>query len=187
MEILSIDIDILFKDCFKYQNFIDTDLTAKQSWQVIEWKTGTQDYEIDMNCLNFIKNVIREKCKQSKFYVIEEHDEIIDIIKNTGKKYNIVTNFDYHHDISYLNDDSQLNIENWVKHGKNEDLIGGYLWVHQDSSEMCVSPPFNFLHSSWKELHLDNIKDFDIVVICVSPYFTPFKHWNIVKELIDCQ
>lgn len=98
MEILSIDIDVFLPDCFKYQNYIDDDLTAEQSWQVIEWKTGTQNYRLDERCLNFVKKILRDKCKNAKIKLITEHDEIIDIIRNTGEKFNFVVNIDNHHD-----------------------------------------------------------------------------------------
>lgn len=85
--------------------------------------------------------------------------------------------------ISYNNDDEKLNIENWVKHGKSENLIGGYLWLHQDSSEQCFNSPFHFLHSSYKDFKIENLNDFDLVVLCVSPYFTPPKYWELTNYL----
>lgn len=174
---------MFFRDCFKYQNHIDTDLTAEQSWKVIEWKTGTQDYPIDNECLEFVKKIIRDKCKNAQIKLITEHDEILKIIKETGHKHNFVVNIDNHHDVTYFNDDEKLDIENWVKHGRNEDLIGGYIWLHQDSSETCLNSPFHFLHSSWKDFKIENLKDFDLVVLCLSPYFTPPKYWELINFL----
>ena len=91
------DIDVFFKECFKYQKYIDDELTPLQSWKVIEWKTGTQDYDVDNDCLEFVKDILKHKCKNSEHFLIKEHDEIIDIIKNYGKN-NFVTNIDFHHD-----------------------------------------------------------------------------------------
>lgn len=176
------DIDICFKDCHKYQKYIDDELTPEQSWQVIEWKTGTQDYKPDIKTIEFIKKVLKQKCKNAESYLIQEHDEIIGIIETLGN-YHHVTNFDYHHDITYGNDDTELTIENWVKWGRDKDLISNYLWVCQDSSEVCYYSPFNFKRTSWKDLSIDNLPEYDIVVFCISHQFTPPKYWNIAQQL----
>lgn len=182
MNILSIDIDVFFRDCHKYQKHIDDELKPRQSWKVIEWKTGTQEYKPDNKCIEFVKDVLRKKCSKSTSYLINEHDEIINIIKECGEN-NFVTNFDFHHDITYGNDDSDLNIENWVKIGRNLDVIGKYLWVCQDTSEVCYFSPFNFTRSSWKDLSIDNLPEYDVVVFCISHHFTPPKYWGIAQML----
>lgn len=182
MNCLSIDLDIFFKDCNKYQQFLDTDLTGLQSWQVIEWKTGTQDYPLDMTCLEFVRRLLKEKCKHAESYIIDEHDEIIDILK-MYPKYSFMTNIDFHSDISYGNNDIELNIENWVKFARNEDLINQYLWICQDSSEVSPFSPFNYTRSSWKDVCIDSLPDYDVVVFCISHHFTPPKYWGIAQEL----
>lgn len=176
------DIDVFFKDCFKYQKYIDDELTPLQSWKVIEWKTGTQDYSVDDDCLEFVKDILKSKCKKSEHFLIKEHDEIIDIIKNYGKN-NFVTNIDFHCDVTYGNDDSNLNIENWVKHGRINNYIGQYLWICQDGSEDNHLSPFKYTKTSWKDLIIDNLPEYDLVVFCISHQFTPPKHWGLANYL----
>lgn len=182
MNVLSIDIDAFFKECFQYQRYIDDELTPLQSWKVIEWKTGTQDYEVDKECFNFVKEVLKNKCKTAEHFLIQEHDEIINIIKNYGKN-NFVTNIDYHCDITYGNDDAELNIENWVKHGRVNNYIGKYLWICQDGSEDNTLATFNYSKSSWKDVVVDNLPEYDLVVFCISHQFTPPKHWRLAQDL----
>ncbi len=182
MNILTCDIDVLFKDCNKYQSYIDFDLKPIQSWQVVEWKTGRQDYEVDQRCLAFIKMLLERKCKKAASYIIDEHDEIIDILCEYGENH-FVTNIDFHSDISYGNDDTELNIENWVKHGRNADLIRDYLWICQDSSEVSPYSPFNYKRSSYKDMDIDALPEFDVVVFCISHQFTPPTHWGLAQKL----
>ena len=182
MNILSIDIDILFRDCLQYQQFIDDELTPSQSWKVIEWKTGTQNYKLDIDCLNFIKSVLKNNCKKAEHYLIQEHDEIIDILKLYDKN-NFVTNMDFHHDITYGNGDEELNIENWVQFGRKEDLIKQYLWICQDNSEVCQMSPFNYTRSSWKDINVNTLPKYDVVIFCVSHQFTPPAYWDYAQKL----
>lgn len=182
MNILSIDLDILMRDCNKYQKFLDLELTGLQSWKVVEWKSGTQDYPLDENCLEFIKTILREKCKHAESYIIDEHDEIIDILKMYPNN-SFMTNLDFHSDISYGNDDTELTIENWVKYARNEDLIDQYLWICQDSSEISPYATFNYARSSWKDIDIKNLPDYDVVIFCISHHFTPPKYWNMAQVL----
>lgn len=182
LNILSLDIDIFFRDCHKYQRYIDMELTGAQSWQVIEWKTKTKDYPIDFECLSFVKKILKDKCKDAETYLINEHDEIINILKQYGK-YNHVTNIDYHSDISYGNDDTKPNIENWVKFGRNMDLIQDYFWICQDSSEVSPYSTFRYTRSSWKDIRVEDLPKYDVVVFCISHHFTPPNHWVIAQYL----
>ena len=176
------DTDIFFRDCYRYQKFIDDELTPIQSWKVIEWKTGTQDYLLDSDCMKFVKTILRKKCKNSESFLIKEHDEIIDIIKDYGKN-NFITNIDFHHDITYGNDDSDLNIENWVQFAREKDYIKNYLWICQDNSEICRLSPFNYTRSTWKDISIDNLPEYDLVVFCISHQFTPPKYWGVAQQL----
>lgn len=182
MNILSIDIDFLSKDCLKYQNYIDDELTPEQSWKVIEWKTGTQDYDIDYESLNFLKELLRKKCKGAEHYLIGEHDEILKILKLYGKN-NSITNIDFHSDITYGNGDVELNIENWVQFARKYSYIKDYLWICRDDSEVNTLSPFNYMRSSWKDINIDSLSNYDVVIFCISHQFTPIKHWGKAQYL----
>ena len=182
MNILSIDIDFLSKDCLKYQSYIDDELTPEQSWKVIEWKTGTQDYDIDYESLEFLKELLKKKCKGAEHYLIREHDEILKILKLYGKN-NSITNIDFHSDITYGNGDVELNIENWVQFARKYSYIKDYLWICRDDSEINTLSPFNYMRSSWKDINIDGLSNYDVVIFCISHQFTPIKHWGKAQYL----
>lgn len=176
------DIDFLSKDCLKYQSYIDDELTPEQSWKVIEWKTGTQDYDIDYESLEFLKELLKKKCKGAEHYLIREHDEILKILKLYGKN-NSITNIDFHSDITYGNGDVELNIENWVQFARKYSYIKDYLWICRDDSEVNTLSPFNYMRSSWKDINIDGLSNYDVVIFCISHQFTPIKHWGKAQYL----
>lgn len=184
INILSIDIDFLFKDCIKYQDYQDEDLTPEQSWQVVKWKYK-KDFEFDTLAYMWLKEYIKKTCKNIKqLVIIEEHDEIVKYLKEWKCNLAYCCNIDNHHDITYHNDDKELNIENWVQHSRNDNLILEYHWIHQDNSHPCLYSPFVYKQSSWKDwLIEDDDREYDYVVLCLSKYFTPIEYWYLQKEL----
>lgn len=187
MKVLSIDIDVLFQ-CSTYQDFQDEDLEPEQSWQVIKWKSEKRGYnnnlfEPDFDTLDFIKKVLQKKCTNALSYTICEHDEIYEILKELPEKNNHVTNIDNHHDITYGDDISELTIANWVSHGRKDGLILDYLWICRDDSEVCNMSPFGYLRSSWKDVNVDALPEYDVVVFCISKHYTPPKYWDVAQLL----
>ena len=183
MKILSIDLDILMKDCLSYQGYIDEELTPLQSWQVIKWKSGKSFYPICEDTLKFIKEILYKKCRKSSAYIIDEHDEIVKILSELPEKNNHVTNLDFHHDITYGNGDEELNIENWVQHARKHGYLLDYFWINRDDSEVVPFCPFNYLRSSWKDVNIDQLPEYDVVVFCISHQFTHPCHWELAQEL----
>lgn len=187
MNVLSIDIDVFFK-CMDYQNYMDEDLLPLQSWQVINWKADIKHinkdvFNIDLDTFKKVQEILKLKCKNASVHTINEHDEIIKILESLPTKNNHVTNIDTHHDITYGRDDSKLTIENWVKHGRKDNLILDYLWICRDESEKCKVNTFNYICSSWKDIDPNALPEYDVVVFCRSPYFTPPKYWSLTNDL----
>lgn len=185
--ILSIDIDFFMKDLIEYQKFVDDEVEDPNlAWDIAKMKYQ-KDFIIDEEAKLWVKDLIQKKCSNvKKFCIIQEHDEIYNLMKSWGCNNASCTNIDYHHDITYQQDDSKLNIENWVKYARKDNLIYSYLWIHQDGSEMCVESPIQYMHGSWKDFtykEMDLIPEYDAVVFCVSKYFTYYKYWNIAEEL----
>lgn len=185
--VLTIDIDFFMKDLIEYQQFVDDEIeNPSLAWDIAKMRYQ-KDFVVDEQALLWVKELIKKKCDNVKrFCIIQEHDEIYHIMKSWGCVDSSCTNIDYHHDITYQQDDSKLNIENWVKYARKDNLIYSYLWIHQDGSEMCFDSPIQYIHYSWKDLtskDIDLIPEYDAVVFCVSKYFTPYKYWNIAEEL----
>lgn len=185
--ILSIDIDFFMKDLIEYQKFVDDEVDdPKLAWDIAKLKYG-KDMILDKQALLWVKDLIKNKCQNvQQFCIIQEHDEIYNLLKKWNCSNASCTNIDYHHDITYQQDDSKLNIENWVKYARKDNLIYSYLWIHQDGSEMCVDTPIQFIHGSWKDFtfkEIEQIPNYDAVVFCISKYFTPNEYWCIAEEL----
>jgi len=181
--IISIDIDVMF-DCYKYEKLSNHDIDASKSWTMIE-SLGV-NYKPNIDILRHITSLLSTNCSDAKVRVIEEHDEIIEVMRDNNCNKCSMYNLDNHHDITYGGDDSKLSLENWVKFARHENLIDKYTWIHTDMSEMCHISPILYNHNSWKDVSLSDYPKFDLVVICVSHHFTPRKYWtSICNVLLD--
>lgn len=185
-KILTIDLDYFFLNCPRYQKYLDSEVDYETSWRVIKAYMPNEKFEPCLDSLRYVKNVLQKTCDtNTKVVVINEHNEILDVLRRYGHKNCEVINFDHHHDITYHNDDYEENIENWVQYGRVEGLIGQYSWIHQDNSKPCLNAPFQYFHESWKDVPLDiwEGKSFDMVVICISKHFTPIEYHCLSLEL----
>lgn len=79
-KVLSLDIDFFFPEMNTYQKYFDVDLTPRQSWQVVRWKAKKNNKKLFFKpcnfALNYITEVLFNKCKGAKIVGITEHDEI---------------------------------------------------------------------------------------------------------------
>lgn len=182
--VLTIDIDFMFTEMNKYNEKIISELKPEQSWQVIRWLTGQDEFKPCLNSISFILKIIRQFCKNSIVEQIVEHNEIVDVLKKYGCKDTELWNIDYHHDLNYktiLSDD--VDLSNWVTHARHQGLIKNYTWIRQDDSKFPINPPIQYHSASWKDLREELIPNFDLVVICTSKHYTPPKYWKLNKAL----
>lgn len=185
MNILSIDIDFLFMDMNLIQKNFDTDLTPSQSWQVVKWKTKKDKFNYDESSYNFLLEILSSKIKKdTKIFKIWEHDKIVPLLENEKVKNSTVFNIDYHHDISYDNDDTELTIENWVTHCKRKKILEKYNWITQFDAKPCVCSMLTHSRIDWENVDVEKLPEFDIIIVCVSKHFTPKEHWELADELI---
>lgn len=183
--ILSVDVDFLFPTHL-YNCHIDCDVDYKASWDIIKARTGRKDYEHNEGAYQWLLKVLTNCTKKgTKVTIIQEHDEILPIIRNSGLKNAQCINIDAHHDVTYYGDNSQLNIENWVLYARSEDLVKDYTWIHHDASDMLLDKPFKMTHSSFKDFDPEWFKDLEVehIVICLSKHFTPIEYHYLPMEL----
>lgn len=182
--VLSIDLDVMF-ECEKYSKYMIHDIDHKKAWQVVDIVKQEKNFSTDIN-----EKVYKKICEvlvkfpSAKFRIIQEHDEIIDVMKFYNVKDAAVYNMDFHHDVSYNNDDVELNIENWVKHGKNTGIIKEYHWLSRTMSEALQNPPFEYFRTNIEDLVVNKIECVDLVVICVSKHFTPYDYHNSLSNVL---
>ncbi|MGL4672890.1 hypothetical protein [Cetobacterium sp.] len=184
MKVLSIDIDFLFTGMNEIQKYFDVDLSPIRSWKVVNWKSKGTKYLPCQDSADWLDNLLKIKIKKdTKVFLIEEHDGIIKVLRENKCDKVDMFNIDYHNDISYGNEDEELNLENWVQFARKENLIKNYNWICQDDSKVCKDSPIFHNFCSWKDVNLELIPEFDIIVLCTSKHFTPPKYWGLCERI----
>lgn len=184
MKVLSIDIDFLFTEMKTYHKYMNEDIAPEKAWQCLKIIKPELTFKPDKASTRFLIDVLRKKCRSAKeTFLIQEHDGIIPVLREIGAKDATVFNIDYHHDITYKGEISDLDISNWVVYGRHENLIREYNWIKQDDSDMCEYRPFRYKQDSWKDINVDLLPEFDYVVFCISKHYTPFDFWDVAKKL----
>lgn len=182
--LLSIDLDVMF-NCETYAPYTLHDLPPELAWEIIELIKEKEDDNIDLEPDSATVSVVKELIKINKeapIIIIDEHDEIIEEMKDgTWNVYNA----DFHHDISYEGDDSEVNIENWVRHGKRKGLIKQYCWLHRTMSEHPERTYMKYFIDNIEDIDVSLAPKFDLIVICISRHFTPIKYWEeLIEEIL---
>ncbi|MGL5098667.1 MAG: hypothetical protein ACRC6B_01320, partial [Fusobacteriaceae bacterium] len=147
-----------------------------------------KEYEPCRSSMAFVDKVLFNKSTgKTKAFLIKEHEEILQVLEDENIRDCKMYNIDFHHDITYGNneEDEKLSLENWVMHGRKEGLIDEYSWITQDNAIPCVSTPIRHEMISYKDLSINKLPVFDIIVICISKHFTPVKHWNLAYKILD--
>lgn len=183
--ILSIDLDSMY-DCHTYAQYMNYDIDAEDAWKFIYYLEGTKKYgintKIDFRALSKVIEILDNKCGNALIEIIDEHDEIVGIMEKHNSEESNMFNIDYHHDITYGNDDTELNLENWVRHSKARRLIDNYYWLCRPLSSIEVDSPFQYNRDCLEDVKVDLLPEFDLVVICISHQFTPM---NTYKSLLN--
>ena len=144
--LLSIDLDIIFKDSINLYNSYINDAPKKRIWDEIQKENFEINYNYDIyNILyNFISSLPLERIK--KIFLGENHSSIIlasdYIYKINPKKINLI-NIDHHHDIFYNSIQEEDIVKynccgpaNWVSFLYKEGIINkDYYWIKNDNSE----------------------------------------------------
>lgn len=172
--VISIDVDAFF-NTHVYNKYIDTSVPHEQSWAMLKVRLGDDFVQLNQEFYDWVNGLLKNVVtKDTKIHIIEEHDEINQYLKDNDVKDSKCVNIDAHHDMSYFNDNSVLNIENWVSFAKWDKLVKDYIWIHHPLSDMLMVAPFDYKHFCYTDLNnnFDGIKA-DHIVLCLSKHFTP--------------
>lgn len=187
--ILTIDCDVL-TNCHTYAPYTLHNVEASECWDIINHLERTGKYgintEVDIRYLTKVCDVLKNKCIGSEVRLIGEHHEIIDIMEEFVCKDTSLYNIDAHIDINYGNDNTELNCENFVLHAKSRRLVDRYYWIHTTNSDINTAnlSPFKFTRCNLEDLDISMLPHFDLVVICISKYFTPKKYWESLPSFL---
>jgi len=187
MNVLSIDIDFFFNGG-DYAEYITHDCDVNEFWDML-YANKRLDLEPVNNRLIFVEELLKTKCLNAKVTLIEEHDEITNFFKREGIESGFLVNVDDHHDLGYEEHNRKNNLENWVLHCKDRGYISDYSWIRNAFSDIGDIEDFSFVQVvPWRTAPIQNLEQFDHVVICVSKRFTPRNYWitlpKALKEII---
>lgn len=192
-KILSIDFDIIMYSCIKlYNDKVGGGDNPTQLWQGLE-----NDYNIN-NILTYDWNVVKQIAqlikKAKSVHFIQEHQEIVDILKQDWEEdtYELI-NIDFHHDLWYrptdpatLADFDNYNCSNWVGYLllKNKLVNNTYTWLKAPNSDQPIKfdeIDLNFQMLSLRDLPSLLKEEFDEVFFCLSPQWVPYKYTKIYE------
>lgn len=185
--VLSIDIDVFF-ECNEYAEYMFHQLDEDLAWNVISLISQEKNISLKPNvrALQKVCDLLHSKYKKGVIVeYIEEHDEIVKIMEKHKVKDCNMYNIDFHHDISYGEEDNELNLENWVRHSKSRGQILNYNWLHRELSELNCDSPFFYTRTCLGDLDVNKVEDIDLIVICTSHHFTPKKYQEIIKNILS--
>ncbi len=194
LKILSIDFDYVMYPCIKLYN---SHVSGSENQAVI-WERLEQLLEIDQylcydaDALKLIAGLIlKNVINKAAFIPVTDHEEIVDILKKDknypSTKFDI-TNIDFHHDMYYREEDiaeikdfGQYNCSDWL----------GYLYF-TDKLENChwIKAPNSDIYNGKAKIKISGKKDivnfgngFDMVFLCLSPQWVPYKYHHLYELL----
>lgn len=176
MKVLSIDLDICFEQGSVFRKYMNYNIDPTHSWKIMQELGINMMYDVDI--YRRLKEILKFNCKDKPVVIINEHDEILQVLRDFKCWKADLFHFDAHHDIGYSTTFEEPNIENWVVHAKIEKLVDKVTWTHNCSAEFPQHYPFLMLHDNILDIKPEYLPDFDLVVLCVSRQFTPMKYWD---------
>lgn len=181
---VSIDVDFLFNTHI-YNKYIDTTLDYEKSWSVLKARLGPDFFRLNDRAYLWLKSLIMEITgSETRIELIDEHDDIHKLMKESNVKDCKCVNVDAHSDVTYYNDNSVLNIENWAGYAKYDGYVKDYIWIHHEMSDIIPSQPFDYKSICYSDISPKGLGvKADCIVICLSRHFTPIEYHHLPLEL----
>lgn len=172
-----------------YNNLILGDQYVNQN--VLMQLAPKMELKADLNKYNQLIGILFSIAKDFKLedlYIGQEHQEIIEAIKNWNiEKPFKLWNIDHHHDASYITlaknptfediVNEPLSCGNWVVHLKHDNpLFKEYIWVNNKNSDTFMLDPARELLEPYfisADPEIINWHRFDKIFICRSPGWMP--------------
>lgn len=204
INLLSIDLDIIFEPCIKLYDDRINHLPKQRLWDDMQdeleiYRHLSYDKNIYDNILNFFTNISKIAPNIKKIYVGENHSSIIYACKEITLKENgliSLINIDHHHDIFYDPKQEEdvfkydvCTCANWVLYLRKHDVIASdYTWIrNHNSKEFFVDEGFINLHKYYiNDFDFSAIgKDIDYLYITTSDKFCPPIFRKDIDNLIN--
>jgi hypothetical protein len=208
MKVLSIDLDYIMKPSIEIYNGIHFNPNASLRWFGLFQNTEFQEsnFVIDQSNLLFCFDVYMkalQHCDSVDFGY--DHDSILFKLKDCQ---NIdLINIDHHDDVfggdydGHVEDPYQYEYDqiihfnrihegNWGAWLASQDKISSFTWIGNENSrnkirnETNASLMPNYLNVEKNNYTFDNY-NFDHIFVCLSPQYTPKRHWHYFSMFIS--
>lgn len=202
MRILSIDFDAIMFPCIRlYNEYCAGKENDTQIWNMLEDRFGMSDFlNYDATLYTDIATLVAKNVGHGATFVpIQEHDELITYLKDNQlvEQDMEIVNLDYHHDIMYHRESvSQIldfdlySCADWLGYLllKNPNNIG--TWIRCPGSNNYFADSTNqdfgerFIVKNLKDLPDLMNEQFDIVFLCLSPQWVPYRYHHLYNTIV---
>ena len=192
--ILSVDFDIIMYPCIKlYNHLVGGEENATQQWQRLEDMLEIEKHlDYDGKLYVALMGVLRKLyTKDNLLIVIQEHQEIIDCLKQMPEYDNAtydIVNVDFHHDLGYapnttqqIVDFDEYNCANWLGYLRERGLTDRLTWVAAPNSERPQNSEIEIVPIS--RINALKHEEFDYIFLCNSPQWVPYKYQHLFDAL----
>lgn len=198
MDIISIDFDIIMSPSINFYNdMVGDDVLLSNLLE--DFPQLENSFNADLYIYQYFTRFITQMCMNGvPVHFITNHQDIIPFLSKYDEPVNVY-NFDHHHDIGYGINNWNMKINkvacgNWVKYGKDNNLINDYIWIHDDNAgELEGIPRKKYLTKEYSLNEYSAKKhslDIGEIIICASwewipPSYNPlFNTWIAICEEI---
>lgn len=191
MNILSIDFDWIMEPSIEAYNYFTGEHTLGPAlaWEKVFELIPNLNIDCDLEkykILYFLLKQVSKNIKSENIYVGFKHNEIYYFLEDIDPNEPInIYNIDHHHDIGYPeNDNTILNLGNWVDHINKDKNLVNYTWICNKNSTSCPSNNLTHFYRTSDINIVDKVK-FDKIFICASWEWVPLKYQGLFEILIS--
>ena len=205
-KIISIDLDICMSPyCGIYNQYVDPQEDKIYNWEKIKDQININHFSPNLDYINLINKIIENYYQTvDKIYIGYDHSSILNVIEKEKNNLSYpylfdVYNIDYHHDISYSENQENLVINQkiadcgcWVGFLNYYNCINNYNWYYGIGSEYDIKGlkeislnPINFKKEIFNSnFHMD-LKDVKILFHSTSDPWIPTNCFYFIENLIN--
>lgn len=212
INVLSVDFDYIMAPCIAlYNDFHSLKNYGKDFDPKLYWEEVNKKYLID-NFLSYdedkllrVENLVLSKSKgisSDNIHFAKEHDSILTYLcqdkRYIDSKFNIY-NVDHHHDIFYTEEQDVessrfyfASCADWVNYLFSNDKLNTYYWFKNVNSDISIMNKYSDLFEIEEFKYINMYEDdlirlnnipFDIIFICLSETYFPYKYQNLFYSL----
>ena len=173
--IVTIDFDIIMEPSIEWYNT----KALMINWDNLKMDPIANSFQADLIHYHRLTAWLinqTKKLRSDQIIFIQNHSQLVDYIDSN--EFYEITNIDHHHDIGYVDRSEENNCcigcSNWVGALFDKRILNKYSWlnnVNSDTYDLKSEYPTYITHLA--NYDLNNLKDPDLIIICLSPEWVP--------------